>query len=198
MNDTLFRLLALLLLLIGGTISGYHRRKADRQGQEKISLQEEGRLMVIALRLAGLLSWGAIFTWLINPAWMAWAHLDLPEWMRWLGVALGAGADVLALWVFTHLGSNVTPTVVARPQAYLVTSGPYRYVRHPLYVMGIIGYTGFALLAENWFIALMTVAGFSLIVLRTANEEAHLLEKFGDEYRRYMQTTGRFLPKWTK
>jgi protein-S-isoprenylcysteine O-methyltransferase Ste14 len=132
---------------------------------------------------------------MINPAWMNWSKIDLPEWARWVGVGLGLLSDLLAWWVFTSLGNNVTPTVVTRQKAQLVTSGPYRWVRHPLYVMGLIGYIGFALLAENWFIALTTSLGFVLLAIRARDEEANLLTKFGDEYRQYMQTTGRFLPR---
>ena len=93
------------------------------------------------------------------------------------------------------LGNNVSPTVVTRKRHTLVTSGPYRWVRHPLYGMGFIAYTGFALLAENWFIALMAVLKLIILRIRLDQEEARLIERFGSEYRQYMQRTGRFLPK---
>lgn len=115
--------------------------------------------------------------------------------MRWLGVAMGVAGDFLAYWVFTSLGNNVTPTVVTRKNATLVTHGPYRWVRHPLYLMGLLAYLGFALLAENWFLAILTVLAFSLLNLRLPKEEARLIERFGDEYRSYMQRTGKFLPR---
>jgi len=106
---------------------------------------------------------------------MKWSTIDLPESLRWLGVALGVLGDLLAYWVFTNLGNNVTRTVVTRKSAQLVTSGPYRWVRHPLYLMGLIGYIGFALLAENWFIGLATMLVFLVLVRRTDKEEAKLI-----------------------
>ena len=139
--------------------------------------------------------WLGVFVYLINPRWMSWSQIDLPEWARWLGAGMGVLADLLAYWVFSNLGNNVSPTVRTRSEATLVTSGPYRWVRHPLYTMGMMAYLGFALLSENWFIALMAVIGFVLLVLRTPLEEAGLIEKFGDAYRQYMTRTGRFLPK---
>jgi protein-S-isoprenylcysteine O-methyltransferase Ste14 len=108
---------------------------------------------------------------------------------------MGVLSNFLAYWVFTNLGNNVSPTVRTRRNAALVTSGPYRWVRHPLYMMGLIAYLGFALLSENWFIALMAVVGFFLLIIRTSSEEDRLVQKFGDEYRQYMNRTGRFLPK---
>ena len=101
----------------------------------------------------------------------------------------------MSYWVFTCLGNNVSPTVVTRKNATLVTHGPYRWIRHPLYLMGLISYVGFALLAENWFIGAMAVVAFIVLNLRLPNEEAHLIERFGDEYRQYMQRTGKFMPR---
>ena len=62
-------------------------------------------------------------------------------------------ADGLMYWVFSSLGDNVTPTVVTRSQLKLVTTGPYRWVRHPLYSVGFLSYVAFAVLAANWFVA---------------------------------------------
>lgn len=195
MNDDLFRILAVITFLIGASISIYHRRRADRAGG-RVSLKQEGLLMVIILRGLGFFGWGGIFAWMINPAWMSWSRIDLPEWMRWFGLAQGLLGDVLIWWIFTNLKNNVSPTVAARPQAQLVTSGPYRWVRHPLYVMGLVGYTGFALLAENWFIFAVLLLSFVALAVRTNQEEARLIEKFGDQYRQYMDRTGRFFPKF--
>jgi protein-S-isoprenylcysteine O-methyltransferase Ste14 len=50
-------------------------------------------------------------------------------------------------------------------------------------------------MAANWFIGLMAVVGLIFLVLRTPIEEAKLIERFGDEYREYMQRTGRFVPR---
>jgi protein-S-isoprenylcysteine O-methyltransferase Ste14 len=51
------------------------------------------------------------------------------------------------------------------------------------------------LIADSWFMVLLSVLGFILLSLRTPNEEAHLIEKFGDEYLDYMKRTGRYLPR---
>jgi len=51
------------------------------------------------------------------------------------------------------------------------------------------------MLSANWLIAALSVALFVILNIRLPQEEAGLIEKFGDEYREYMQRTGRFLPK---
>jgi len=109
------------------------------------------------------------------------------------------GFDLLAVlfsyWVFNNLGNNVSPSVATRSQHQLVTSGPYRWIRHPLYTMGMVSYVSFAMLSANWAIAVLSLAVFVILNIRLPQEEAGLIEKFGDEYREYMQRTGRFLPK---
>jgi protein-S-isoprenylcysteine O-methyltransferase Ste14 len=195
MNDTVFRILAAVILLTGAAISSYHRRKADREGGDKISLKEEGLPIAITLRLLGLALWAGVFAYLLNPAWMSWSRVDLPEWARWVGLGMGVLADGLAYWVFSSLGNNVSPTVITRAKHELVTTGPYRWVRHPLYVMGFIAYLGFALVSENLFIAVVSVLGFIGLAIRLRKEESQLIERFGDEYRAYMRRTGKFLPR---
>lgn len=193
-NDNIFRILTVVIFIIGASISGHFRRKADREGG-KVSLAEEGLTITILLRLFGLTLWVSVFAWLLNPAWMNWSRINLPEWVRWLGVSLGVLANILAFWIFSHLAHNVSPTVVAREKSQLVTSGPYRWVRHPLYTMGTIAYLSFALIAENWWIALLSILVFAVLAMRTPKEEVKLIEKFGDPYREYMENTGRYVPK---
>ena len=195
MNNNLFRVLAIIIFVVGAGVSIYYRRKADRETGGPVSLKDEGLPITIVLRLSGFSLWLSVFAYLLNPAWMSWSHLDLSERARWIGVGMGMLADAMAYWVFSNLGNNVTPTVVTRSSATLVTSGPYRWIRHPLYTMGMMAYLGFALLAENWFIALMALVSFIVLAIRVPGEEAKLLEKFGDAYRNYIKATGRFLPR---
>lgn len=194
-NDTIFRILAAITFFAGAAISIRYRHKANREGGEKLSLTEEGRGIVIVLRTTGLLLWLSVFAYLINPAWMAWSKIDLPEWIRWVGLSMGVLSVGLIYWVFSNLGNNVSPTVVTRKNHTLVTSGPYRWVRHPLYTTGFLSYIGFILLSENAFIAVMVLIGMVFLRIRLPKEEAHLIERFGDAYRDYMRRTGTFLPK---
>ncbi len=77
----------------------------------------------------------------------------------------------------------------------LVTSGPYRWVRHPIYTSYFALALSLFLLTTNLFIGLALLALSILLASRVEGEEALLLERFGDEYRAYMQRTGRFLPR---
>ena len=150
---------------------------------------------MIGLRtLAGV--WALAFTlWMIEPRWMAWAQVALPSGIRGFGALLIAASIPLYAWVFHHLGLNLTDTVLVRRQAALVRTGPYRWVRHPLYSFGALFIAGWALMTANGLVAVAGLGAAALIVVRTAIEERHLVERFGEAYREYMATTGRFVPR---
>jgi protein-S-isoprenylcysteine O-methyltransferase Ste14 len=76
-----------------------------------------------------------------------------------------------------------------------VTSGPYRYVRHPFYLSFALGLLGGSLAMANWFILLVGLIPFSFLVARTRIEEAKLIERFGAQYQEYMRRVGRFVPR---
>lgn len=196
MNENSFRLMAVVIFLAGAAISTYFRRRADRQSSDgKISLRAEGLAMMLALRVAGITLWLCILAYLLNPGWMAWSQIELPVWLRLSGAALGIVADGLLYWVFTSLGNNVTPTVVTRSNHQLVTTGPYRWVRHPLYSVGFMSYMAFAILSANWFVAALAFATLALVRLRVPAEEEQLIARNAPAYRAYASRTGRFFPK---
>ena len=196
MNENIFRILAAVILVAAMSISSYYRRKADRESGEKISRKVDGSLMSAVIRIGGLILWLSPFVYLINPAWMDWSKIGLPEWVRWLGVVIGTFSVIGIYWLFSSIGSGITATSATRQKHQLVTSGPYRWVRHPLYTIASSMFISFGMMADNWFIALMGILAFIGMAIRTPKEEANLIEKFGDEYREYMTRTGRFLPKF--
>ncbi|MBK9604249.1 MAG: isoprenylcysteine carboxylmethyltransferase family protein [Anaerolineales bacterium] len=195
MNENIFRILAALILLTGMGISSYFRIKADKQTGEKISRKVDGSVMMNIIKFGGLILWLSPFVYLINPQWMAWAKIGLPEWVRVLGIGVAIVNDVLLYWLFSSIGSGISPTSATRKEHTLSTSGPYRWVRHPLYTVGAILFISFGMMADNWFIAALGILAFIAMAKRTPQEEANLVEKFGDEYREYMKRTGRFFPK---
>jgi len=195
MNESIFRIVAALILITGAGISAYYRRKADQESGEKISRNVDGTLMMVIIKLGGLVLWLSPLVYLLNPPWMAWSKIGLPEWVRWLGVGIGILCVVGIYWLFSSIGGSITPTSATRKQHTLVTSGPYRWVRHPLYTVGTSLFLAFGMMADNWFIAGLGILTFLLMAIRTPKEEANLIDKFGDEYCEYMKHTGRFLPK---
>ena len=195
MNENIFRIVAALTLFTGIGISGYFRRKADRDSGETVSRKVDGSMMMNFIRIGGLILWLSPIVYLLNPAWMAWSKIGLPESIRWLGVVTGILCVFGIYWLFSSIGSGITPTSATRKEHKLATNGIYKYIRHPLYTIGSSFIVAFGMMADNWFIGMFGVLAFILMAIRTPKEEANLIEKFGDEYREYMKRTGRFLPK---
>lgn len=195
MNENIFRILAAIILFTGIGISSYFRRKADKDTGEKISRKVDGNVTMTIIRIGGLILWLSPLVYLINPNWMNWSKVGLPESVRWLGVGIGVLCTLGIYWLFSSIGSGITPTSATRKEHKLVTRGIYHWIRHPLYTIGSSFIVSFGMMADNWFIAAFGILAFILMASRTSKEEANLIEKFGDEYREYMKRTGRYLPR---
>ncbi len=193
-DEDIFRLVLILGLVAVLPIALYHRLKSQAS-KEKLDRRAEGLFVLLTLRPIALVRMLGLVAWLINPGWMAWSSVRLPLWLRWLGVGLGVITVALLMVVFRSLGTNLTDTVVTRARHTLVTTGPYRWVRHPFYVAFMLAVTADSIVTANWFLALTRFVTSVLIVIRTRTEEQKLVERFGVEYRDYMERTGRFFPR---
>ena len=193
-DENIFRLILILGFAAVCPFGLYHRLKSQATG-EKLDRRQEGMFILVTLRPIALVRMVGVLLYVIKPAWMAWSSMGLPGWLRWSGAGVGVVAAVLLIIVFRTLGTNITDTVVTRANHTLVTHGPYRWVRHPFYVAFALAVVADSLVTANWFLALSGGLAVTLLVLRTRTEEEKLIERFGDEYRRYMQRTGRFIPR---
>jgi protein-S-isoprenylcysteine O-methyltransferase Ste14 len=192
-DDQVFRLILLVGFVIIVPFGIWHRIKSHTG--ERLDRRQEGLFILVAIRLLGLAGIGAIIIYFINPGRMNWAAMPLPLFVRWIGTCLGPVAGLLIIWTFRTLGPNLTDTVVTRKEHTLVTNGPYRWVRHPFYLAGFLAVLTFSLAAANWFLLLSGSLAILLLTIRSRKEEQNLIARFGDDYRAYMQRTGRFLPR---
>lgn len=193
-HEQTFRVVLIVGSLILLPIAGYHRLKSQATG-EKLDRRQEGLFILFTLRPVGVTGMLGLIAYMLNPSWMAWSSVMLPDWLRWAGVAVGVVAGGLLVWTLRTLGRNLTDTVVTRTEHTLVTGGPYRWVRHPFYDAVALCVVANSLAAANWFLLLTGGLLFVQIMARTRREEENLVARFGDRYRVYMQRTGRFLPR---
>lgn len=192
--DQTFRLVLIAGFLIVFPIMVYHRVKAHGTG-EKLDRWQEGAFILFTLRPIGIAVMAGLFTYMVNPARMAWSSMPLPIWLRWIGVGIGVAGAALLVWTLRSLGRNLTDTVVTRRDHTLVTTGPYRWVRHPFYTVVALIMLSNALAAANWFILVGGAVVVMLLAIRVRIEEAQLLARFGGAYEAYMHRTHRFLPR---
>lgn len=189
-----YRWAILALLATVMTFGPYHRIKAYRAGG-RVSRRGEGWFILLGLRFAALFWFVGQVAYVIDPATMAWAQVGLPAWLRWAGFGVCCAALVLLWAMFRALGTNLTDTVATRPGATLVTTGPYRSIRHPMYAALILLTIGLSLLTANLYLAAAGLVVLGFLRLRTPIEEANLLARFGDQYRAYRARTGAIVPR---
>ena len=124
--------------------------------------------------------------------------MSLPASLRYGGIGLGMATVLLFYSVHKSLGKNWEMPGVIKDRQTLVTSCLYRWVRHPMYSTLYVWAVAYFLLSANWLVG---AAWLGLAVISTtmaAEEEAALIEEFGESYRSYMQRTGRFLPPFKR
>jgi protein-S-isoprenylcysteine O-methyltransferase Ste14 len=112
-----------------------------------------------------------------------------------IGVALVAAGLAVAVWARRHLGRNWSGIVTLKREHELVRSGPYRFVRHPIYSGLLLACLGTAVAIGEWrgFVAFALVTGAFL--LRVRKEERFMDEAFGADYARYRADVPALLPR---
>ena len=201
-GDLIFRILFLVLFLMGTAIRGYYARKG-RATRKKFSprekLQEavqfEGKALVILYLVQAVYLIIAIALYLFFPPWMFWTQFPIPDWFRWLGVCVGILSLPFLTWVQHILGKHWSPSLELLEEHTLVTGGPYRWIRHPMYTVHLVYFFTWVLVSANLLLLINYLLTIILIFARIPKEEQMLLDQFGDEYRAYTKRTGRLLPR---
>jgi len=192
--ENAFRFLLIGVSILQWIISVRYLKRANA-GASIFQRREEGTLLAVGIAAAYLVFVAGVLAYFINPDWMDWSQVAVPMWVRWAGILpLLAGAGLLN-WGLHHLGTNLTISISTKDDHALITTGPYRWVRHPLYTGGMVESAGLSLMLANGFVTVSAVVFWTLIACRTPLEEQKLIEEFGEEYRRYMRQVPRFSPK---
>ncbi len=98
-----------------------------------------------------------------------------------------------ASWTIFNTG-NGTP-LYTRPAKALVTTGPYRLIRNPLYLGGFLIYLGIIIVIPSLFLAILGLIGLPITFIGIVREEKGLETRFGEDYRRYKQRVPGWIPR---
>ncbi len=194
MNELVYRAVALALMAAYIVIRTAFERRLNRSAKQAQSENADARNR---LEL-GVVGYGQLPHWFyVLSTLLQFAALGLPGWVRWLGAAVTALGLVGFVWTHRELAGNWSPCVEPARAGSLVTTGPYRWVRHPMYTSFFLYYIGLALLMSNWVASLLPLATFVwMYANRVRREEVVMLEQFGDVYRAYAEKTGRLVPRF--
>jgi protein-S-isoprenylcysteine O-methyltransferase Ste14 len=115
--------------------------------------------------------------------------------IAWAGIALTAVGAAIAIWARYCLGEYWSARVTLKEGHQLIRSGPYGFVRHPIYTGMLLAATGTALVVGEWRGVLAVVLIFVTHSRKAAREEVLLATEFGEEYAVYRQSTGFLFPR---
>lgn len=198
-TETTFRLAFWILfgvLLLIRAYSAFRVRQAgERFLPDRAAIEREGRGM-FAIRFVGFFILIALLVfYALNPPWIQALLIPFPPWLRWLGFFLGLTSLALMAWTQVELGTQWSAQLQLREEHHLVTTGPYARVRHPMYTAMFGWGIALALVTAHWIFVVLAVLAIAGVIARVPREEQMMIEEFGEEYRAYMQRTGRFFPK---
>ena len=191
-SESTYKLSLLVFLCIFIIIRSYYSKKYLAEEEELFDPYPMIVKIIAFLSSISILGFSVmyIFTNLLEAF-----SMNLPDGIRLIGLFGYLVTDLGMWWVLHELGSNFSETGNERS---IIVTGPYRYVRHPMYIVFILWGISTALSASNWLSVFGVPLMLLLVVLRTPIEEKKLLSKFGHNYSNYMNTTGRLIPNFRK
>jgi protein-S-isoprenylcysteine O-methyltransferase Ste14 len=120
-------------------------------------------------------------------------RVNTDPWLAGVGLALFALGLGFAVWARLHIGHNWGTPMTEKAEPELVTSGPYRLVRHPIYSGILVAGVGTAVAVSWMWLPVLALAGIYFIYSATV-EERYLAEQFPDDYPSYRRATKMLVP----
>jgi protein-S-isoprenylcysteine O-methyltransferase Ste14 len=168
-------------------------RSASKTEKVKDEKPSRERLLVI-LNFIGMVV--IPFIYIFTP-WLDYFAFWLPMFIRYFGILFFIAGLILLAWVHRTLGQHWSMMLELGTEHSLVTTGPYSRIRHPMYTFFYIMVISSALISANLCVALFGICAWTILyTVRVEDEEDMLIEQFGDEYKEYMERTGRLFPKF--
>ncbi|UCE09131.1 MAG: isoprenylcysteine carboxylmethyltransferase family protein [Candidatus Thorarchaeota archaeon] len=149
-------------------------------------------LMLIASTYGNLIVGGL---YLLDPPWMLWSYLNMPLELRLLGLTVSVLSLPYTYWIGKTLAKNYYYTVKIQKDQSLVTTGPYKRIRHPMYLVIMLFIASLVFVTDNWLLVVILMLMAPGLYKRIKIEEQAMIGEFGDEYIAYMKRTGRLFPK---
>ena len=190
-EELLFRYLFIAIYAVFFSIRIRYRFESARREPEQRYQAEATKILFIAI--PGYII--SIVLYMLAVPWTSWSQMEMPTWLRWLGV-IGATASVpLLAWTYRTLGRQYSAELAIQKKHALVTTGPYARTRHPMYLAFNMFSFSMALTTSNILVLLFAVLVIVPFPWIARAEEEMLLETFGEDYQEYMRRTGRFFPR---
>ena len=191
MEDLTFKIIFIVLMVIAAIGRAPYAIKSKKI---KVMVSKRKGFEIFLLSLSSLI--------MITPLvyvftdWIDSFNFNLPLFVRIIGVLGFAFAVFLHNWSHVALSVNWSPTLEIKKNQKLITTGPYKYVRHPMYAAFFIWAIFQGILLSNSLVLAVGIISIAIVYFsRVDAEEQMMIEQFGKQYREYMERTGRL---WLK
>jgi protein-S-isoprenylcysteine O-methyltransferase Ste14 len=145
--------------------------------------------------IASVAAFYAMFSGDVPMGWMHTRIIPREPWIEALGIALTVAGMAFAIWARACLGGNWSSNVTVKVDHQLIRTGPYRWVRHPIYTGIILAMIGTALNRRTIRGVIAVVLLWVAFTLKSKIEESFMRATFGPEYDEYRQRTGALVPR---
>ena len=180
--------MALQLTLAGWAVLELGLRVRERLQGRGGAARDRATRVLIAVTLGTAIGLAAVTASWATALRIAGPYRVAGLIVMWLGLAI-------RIWAIAALGQAFRTTVEVDPGQAVVSTGPYRRVRHPSYSGLLLIVAGFGLAAGNWLaLVICIVLPLSAVLRRIQVEEAELTGMLGNRYRAYQAQTKRLIP----
>jgi len=117
-------------------------------------------------------------------------------WVLWVAVLVTALGLLFTVWARVHLGRNWSGVVTVKREHELIDTGPYAFVRHPIYTGLLVAFIGSAVAVGEWRGVLAVVIAWAALWRKLRFEERWMIERFGERYLDYRKRVPALVPFW--
>lgn len=139
-------------------------------------------------------AYGLVFNDAFGRGWLGTRLLPVSEAIGETGFVLAVVGVAFAIWARWHLGENWSGTVTLKEGHELIRSGPYRYIRHPIYTGMLVAFAGTILTLGELRGLISFAIALTCFYFKARKEEQFLAREFGESFSEHARQTGMFLP----
>ena len=135
-----------------------------------------------------------VIAWIILPWYASFSQTPFFPQLAWLGAIMAVVALILTVFCWYHMGTAWRIGIDHKEKNELITDGPFKHIRHPIYALSMLLMLGCFLSVQTKFMLVIACAHWIIFTLETYREENYLTAIYGARYQAYVQQTNRFLP----
>lgn len=203
-EDLFFLVLFFIIVITGLGIRRYYSYKIEKtrrlslRDRVKEMVQAEGRFFSVLYFASNFYASALFLLYLFFPSSLVIFQMPFPSWLRLLGAGLGFLSIPFLFWVHYVLDREWSVTLRLQVNHQLITSGPYRRIRHPMYTVLIVYMLSWVLVSASILFLFYYIISVYLIAVRIPREERMMLDKFGERYRVYIRQAGCLMPRFNQ